>query len=173
MTHIVLSKKITKLRSNCVVLLKTFIQKLYVLNHIVLSSILYEFLRKALFFSLSLSKAVFFSLFPPFEINLNQGQYGLTHIFLFKKMINFCQKHKWFELRLYFYFLFNDSFFHFEIFLTNANHGQYRFIRILYFNQFLSKTDMVRFELYLQKLSVNLYQETIPFERSCPFKDPQ
>ena len=167
-------KKIIKLRSNCVVLLKTFIQKLYVLNHIVLSSILYEFLRKALFFSLSSSKAVFFSLFTPFEINLNQGEYGLTYIFLFKKMINFCQKHVWFELRLHFHFMFNGSFFHFEIFSTNANYGgQYRFTRILHFNQFLSKTDMVQFELYLQNLSVNLYQETIPFERSCPFKYPQ
>ena len=99
MTHIVLSKKIIKLRSNCVVLLKTFIQKLYVLNHIVLSSILYKFPRKALFFSLFSSKAVFFSLFTPFKKKLNQGQYWLTHIFLFKKMINFCQKHIWFELR--------------------------------------------------------------------------
>ena len=29
------------------------------------------------------------------------------------------------------------------------------------------------FALYLQKFSVNLYQETIPFEWSCPFKDSQ
>ena len=64
--HIVLSKKTIKLHLNCVVLFKTFIQKLYVLNHIILSSILYKFPRKALFFSLFSSKAVFFSLFTPF-----------------------------------------------------------------------------------------------------------
>ena len=58
----------------------------------------------------------------------------------------------------------NGLFFYFEIFLTNANHGQYGVARILHFNQFLSKTDMVRFALYLEKFSVNSYQETIPFE---------
>ena len=66
LTHIVLSKKKTKLRSNGVVLHKNFIQELYVLNHIVLSSIFYKFPRKALFFSLFSSKAAFFSLFTPF-----------------------------------------------------------------------------------------------------------
>ena len=45
------------------------------------------------------------------------------------------------------------------------------FTRILHFKQFLSKTNLVRFRLYLQKFSVTLYQETIPFERPCPFKD--
>ena len=75
------------------------------------------------------------------------------------------------RIMLYFHFIFNGSFFYFEIFLRNANHGQYGLTRILHFNQFLSKTDMVQFALYLQKFSVNLYQETIPFERSCPFKD--
>ena len=67
----------------------------------------------------------------------------------------------------------NSSFFYIEIFLTNANHGQYRLTLILHFNQFLSKTDMVRFVLYLQRLPVNLHQEAIPFERSCPLKDSQ
>ena len=65
----------------------------------------------------------------------------------------------------------NGSFFYFETFLTNANHGQYGLTRIIHFNQFLSKTDTSRFALYLHKSSVNFYQETIPFERSCPFKD--
>ena len=77
------------------------------------------------------------------------------------------------RITLYLHFIFNGSFFYFEIFLTNANHGQYRLTRILHFNQFLSKTDMIRIALYLQKFSVNLYQETIPFERSCFFKDSQ
>ena len=72
-----------------------------------------------------------------------------------------------------FHFIFNGSFFYFEIFLTNADHGQYGLTRILHFNEFLSKTDMIRFTLYLQKFSVNLYQETIPFGQSCPFKDSQ
>ena len=81
-------------------------------------------------------------------------------------------------VRITFVFSFHVQWFIFplplEIFSTNANYGgQYRFTRILHFNQFLSKTDMVQFELYLQNLSVNLYQETIPFERSCPFKYPQ
>ena len=75
------------------------------------------------------------------------------------------------RIMLYFHFIFNGSFFYFEIFLRNANHEQYGLTCILDFNQFLSKTDMVRFALYLQKFSANLYQETIPFERSCPFKD--
>ena len=55
LTHIVLSKK----WSNCIVLLKIF-TRLYVLNHIVLSSILDKFPQKALFFSLFSWKAVFF-----------------------------------------------------------------------------------------------------------------
>ena len=58
----------------------------------------------------------------------------------------------------------NGSFFYFEIFQKNTNHGQQGLTRILHFNQFLSKTDMVRSALYLQKISVNLYQETISFE---------
>ena len=58
----------------------------------------------------------------------------------------------------------NSLFFYFEMFLTNANHRQYGSARILHFNQFLSKTDMVRFALYLEKFSVNSYQQTIPFE---------
>ena len=40
-------------------------------------------------------------------------------------------------------------------------------------NQFVSNTDMVRFLLHLQKFSVKLYQDTIPFEQSCPLKDSQ
>ena len=76
-------------------------------------------------------------------------------------------------ITLYFDFIFNGSFFYFEIFLTNADHGEYGLTRIIHFKKFLSKTDMIRFTLYLQKFSVNLYQETIPFERSCPFKDSQ
>ena len=78
-------------------------------------------------------------------------------------MIIFCKKHIWFK-----WFIF-----YFEIFLTNASHGQYGLTRILHFNQFLSKTDIVRFALYLQKFLVNSYQETIPFEQSCPFNDSQ
>ena len=81
MTHIVLSKKIIKLHSNCVVLLKTFIQKLYVLNHIVLSSILYKFPRKALFFSLFSSEAVFFSIYTI----LNKFKSGAILLSFFKK----------------------------------------------------------------------------------------
>ena len=54
----------------------------------------------------------------------------------------------------------NGSFFYFEIFLTNVNHGQYRLTQSLHFNQFLSKTNMVRFALYLQ-VSVNFYHDTI------------
>ena len=146
-------KKIIKLRSNCVVLLKTFIQKLYVLNHIVLSSILYEFLRKALFFSLSSSKAVFFSLFTPFEINLNQGEYGLTYIFLFKKMINFCQKHVWFELRLYFHFMFNGSFFHFHL---------------KYSRQMLITADNTGSPVF--SILISFYQKQIWFNLSCIYK---
>ena len=84
----------------------------------------------------------------------------------------------YFTKKLFFFFVkstygSNGLFFYFEIFLTNANHGQYGLARILHFSQFLSRTDMVRFALYLEKFSVNSYQETIPFERSCRFKDSQ
>ena len=64
---------------------QNFYQRLYVLNYIVLSSILYKFPRKSLLFSPFSSKAVFSFLFTPFSINLNKGKYGLTHIVLFKK----------------------------------------------------------------------------------------
>ena len=51
--------------------------KLYVLNHIVLSSILYKFPRKALF-SIFIKSCIFFSIYTILN-KLNQGQYGWTH----------------------------------------------------------------------------------------------
>ena len=55
--------------------------------------------KSSILFSIFIKSCIFFPLFTPFLKKLNQGQYWLTHIFLFKKMINFCQKHIWFELR--------------------------------------------------------------------------
>ena len=142
------------------------------LSHRVLWSILYKFPRKVLFFFLFSPNVVFF--FSVYTI-LNKFELGTIRVdpcFPFLKNDEFLSKAH-IRVTLYFYFIFNGSFFCFEIFLTNINHGQYGLSCILHFNQFLSKTDMVRFALYLQKFSVNLYQETIPFERSCPFKDSQ
>ena len=108
LTHFVLSKKIMiKLRSNCIVLLKTFIQKLYVLDHIVLSSILYKFPWKALFFSLFSLKAVFF----PIYTILNKFQPGTIRVdpyFLFKKNDQFSSKAHMVQITLYFHFIFNN-----------------------------------------------------------------
>ena len=70
-------------------------------------------------------------------------------------------------------FFFSTLKYHWQI---NANYGQYGLTRIVClgkFNQSLSKTDMVRFVLYLTKYSVNSYQDTIPFEPSCALKDSQ
>ena len=63
--HIVLSKKKDQTAFELRCTFQNFYQRLYVLNHIVLSSILNKFPRKALFFSV-FSKAVFFSLFTSF-----------------------------------------------------------------------------------------------------------
>ena len=79
---------------------QNFYQNLYVLNHIVLSSILYKFPRKTLF-SIFIKSCIFFSIYTILN-KLNQGQYGLTHIVLFKKLINFCQKQLLFQLRCIF-----------------------------------------------------------------------
>ena len=56
---------------------QTFYQKLYVLNHIVLASILYKFPRKAPF-SIFIKSCISFSIYTILN-KLNQGQYGLTH----------------------------------------------------------------------------------------------
>ena len=56
---------------------QTFYQKLYVLNHIVLASILYKFPRKAPF-SIFIKSCISFSIYTILN-KLNQGQYGLIH----------------------------------------------------------------------------------------------
>ena len=63
MTHIVLSKKIIKLRSNCVVLLKTFIQKLYVLNHSPLKYFIQVSTKSSILFSIFIKSCIFFSIY--------------------------------------------------------------------------------------------------------------
>ena len=93
----------------------------------------------------------FFFIFFINLINFIHGQYCLAHIFF---------------ITIWSFFITSTcgligSFFYFEIFLTNVNHWQYRLTQSLHFNQFLSKTNMVRFALYLQKVSVNFYQDTI------------
>ena len=100
LNHVVLSKKNDQTAFELRCTSQNVYVKLYVLNHIVLSSILYKFPRKALF-SIFIKSCIFFSIYTILN-ELNQGQYGLTHIVLFKKMINFCQKHIWFELRCIF-----------------------------------------------------------------------
>ena len=127
-------------------------------------------MKSSILFSIFI-KSCIFSLFTPFWINFNQGQYGLTHILFLKKMINFRQKHIWFKLRCIF-ISFSIIFLLWNI-LDKCQSRKYGLTRILHFNQFLSKSDMAWFALYLQKFSVNIYQEAIPFERSCPFKDSQ
>ena len=126
----------------------------YNLNHIVLSRILNNFPSNAILFFLCLN------IFD----KPHSGTIRLGPCILLQKNYHFFVKSTYGS---------NGLFFYFEIFLTHANHGQYGLARILHFNQFLSKTDIVRFELYLEKSSVNSYQETIPFERSCRFKDSQ
>ena len=68
-------------------------------------------------------------------------------------------------------------FFYFKVSQANASHRQYRLthyiVCLVKFNQYLSKTDMVQFVLYLTKYSINSYQDTIPFEPSCALKDSQ
>ena len=124
---------------------------------------------------------------------LSQGQYSLTHTVLSKLSIFY----QMFVLGLM-YILFDKIYNKFKsrynmtwnilsfesIFfstlkyhsLANANHGQYGLTRIVClgkFDQYLSKTDMVRFVLYLTKYSLNSYQDKIPFKPSCALKDSQ
>ena len=102
MTHIVLSKKKIKLRLNYVVLLKTFIEKLYVLNHIVLSSILHKFPRKAQFFSLFSPKAVFFFSIYTILNKFESGTIRADPYCPFKKNDQFLSKAHMVRITLYF-----------------------------------------------------------------------
>ena len=60
LTHIILSKKIIKLHSSCVSLLKTFIQKLYVLNHSPLKYFIQVSTESSILFSIFIKSCIFF-----------------------------------------------------------------------------------------------------------------
>ena len=71
---------------------QNFYQRLYVLNHIVLSSSLYKFPRKALFFSLFSSKAVFFFSIYTILNKFESGTIWIDPYYPFLKSYQFLSK---------------------------------------------------------------------------------
>ena len=88
LTHNVLSKKIIKLRLNCIALLKTFIQKLYVLNHSPLKYFMQVSTKSSILFSIFIKSCIFFSIYTILN-KFESGNTGWSIFFFLKKWLIF------------------------------------------------------------------------------------
>ena len=115
----------------------------YNLNHIVFSRILNNFPSQAI---------LFFLHFFYKSDKLHSQTIRLGPYIFYNNLIIFYNKHIWFKWFIFLLWNIPDK--------CQPRTIQYRLTQSLHFNQFLSKTNMVRFALYLQ-VSVNFYHDTI------------
>ena len=104
--------------------------------------------KSSILFSIFIKSCIFFSIYTILN-KFESGNTGWSIFSFLKKWLIFVKSMYGSN---YVVFSFHFQWFYFEIFLTNASHGQYRLTRILHFNQFLSKTDMIQLHCIYKNL---------------------